>query len=466
MKPQSNRRPKPRHATRLARLAAAVALAGPVQAGGPYSAALNDPQNPHDAPVPGFVGPHGSGMARIFEGFDLETNEPIYQNPSNYVNPLFFAWAETVEEYSPSESVVSIHGNFSDPTRALGPVTGDHFEVVSLGDLSSEAMQNDELPGSITLTLAKPVRDLTGADFVVFENGQLAQFDYGGAGAGGIFAELAYVEVSGDGETFVRFPSTSLHGPLPALPEPLGTIYASLDPGNVHNLAGKHLNADGDSWGTPFDLADVGLPQITHIRIVDIPGNGSFTDSFGRPIYDPWKTSGSGGFDLEAIGAISAAMQFADWPQLEHLDPSLRGPNDDPDGDGIPNLIEYAFARLPWIADGRENLPLFQLVHEAGGPVIRFEFVRDERLVDLVYEVQASWSLEPDDWLSIAHSQAGSPVTALPGQALTIFEQPLSSILGIGVLRKVTLTSAAPAAGPERVFYRVKVSQQPAITNG
>ena len=68
----------------------------------------------------------------------------------------------------------------------------------------------------------------------------------------------------------------------------------------------------------PFDLenlvnepsvvaGEIDLNQINFVRIVDIPGNGSFLDSEGRPIYDPWQTPipGSGGFDLEAIGAIN-----------------------------------------------------------------------------------------------------------------------------------------------------------------
>ena len=67
-----------------------------------YSQALNDPLNAYDAPVPGFTGPHGIGKARIFIGLD-EDNEPIYQNPGNFTNPLFFAWAETVDDYQRSD---------------------------------------------------------------------------------------------------------------------------------------------------------------------------------------------------------------------------------------------------------------------------------------------------------------------------------------------------------------------------
>ena len=43
------------------------------------------------------------------------------------------------------------------------------------------------------------------------------------------------------------------------------------------------------------------------MRIVDIVGNGTALDSAGRPIYDPYPTTGSAGFDLDAVGVIHYA---------------------------------------------------------------------------------------------------------------------------------------------------------------
>jgi hypothetical protein len=71
-------------------------------------------------------------------------------------------------------------------------------------------------------------------------------------------------------------------------------------------------------FGTPFDLAlladtsavhteEVNLGAITHVRVVDIIGDGSQLDSFDNPIYDPTPTVGSGGFDLDGIGVINEA---------------------------------------------------------------------------------------------------------------------------------------------------------------
>ena len=435
----------------------AICAAMPPLAAGPYSASSNDPANPHDAPVPGFTGPHGIGKARLVAGLDDDL-QPIYQNPGNYVNPLFFAWPGNVAAYMPSESVSP---DFGLPQLALGPVTGDNFEVVSLGDLGADAITAGDPPGTLTLAFPQPLHDLTGADFVVFENGHISQSNLGGAGEGYIFAEFAYVEVSGDGVNFVRFPAVSLNPPLPALPEPLGTAYASLDATNVHNLAGKHVNAYGDSWGTPFDISDVGLATVTHIRIVDIPGNGAFADGTGNPVYDPWKTSGSGGFDLEAVGGISKMMNYADWPLLEKLPADKRGMEDDPDGDGVPNLLEYAFARLPWLHEPPDGLPQLRLTHENGSSFVELEFVRDERLTDVSYEVQFTTSLAAAGWTGVARGMGGAPLVALAGHAPVIVETSASPIASIGVLRKVSVRDTVPITASDRRFYRVKVISEP-----
>lgn len=420
----------------------ALALCGKCLAG-PYSQASNDPTSLTDAPVPGFVGPHGIGKARL-DTLTVDGNgEAIYQNPNNYINPLFFAWAETVADYQRSDMDLP----FSDPSLALGKLTGDPFDVVALGELNSSALEALSQPGSITVELSKPVINLTGCDFVVYENGAIAQHNYGGAGVGGIFGELAYVEVSANGVDFVRFPNTSLTASA------VGG-YGSIDPTNVRNLAGKHVNAYGDSWGTAFDLSEVNLPQITHIRLVDIPGNGSFQDTAGNPIRDPWATFGSGGFDLEAVGAISTSMTFGDWPQLADLSPADQTPEADPDHDGLTNLLEYAFARVPTVS---ESAPTSVAI--SGGNA-EIQLVRDERLTDVVYEVQASSTMSVGDWITIARSVSGQPFAGVNGYSPVISELSASAIQSIGVIRTCTVRDVVPIAADSRRFLRVKVSLQ------
>lgn len=415
----------------------AVVLCGATAVAGPYSLGWDDPSNAFDAPVPGFVGPHGEGKARLWNGVDF---------PNNSLNPVFFGWAGGWQNYVRSDKDLQ----FNDPSYALGPVTGDNFDVVSLGDMTAAQITASDLPGRITLTFAKPIANLSGADFVIFENSFVSQFTTpDGSQKGKVFAELAYVEVSSDGVNFVRFPSASLS------PSAVGS-YGTIDPSNVRNLAGKHVNAYGDSWGTPFDLSDVGLTQITHVRVVDIPGNGSFLDAAGRPIFDSWRTFGSGGFDLEAVGAIAVRISYPDWPALQSLPGNQRGALAEPAGDGVANLLKYAFAIQPGEA-ARKLLPRLEFVEVSGQQVPELVFRRDERLADLTYEVQASENLT--GWTPIASSVGGSAMQALPGGALAIQEASASSIASVGVIREVRVRDAVPVGGKR--FLRVVVARNP-----
>lgn len=187
----------------------------------------------------------------------------------------FSGWAEAVGSFVPGEN----RWGEDDDTRALGPATGKALDVTVLGR-----------GGSITLTFDPPITDGPGADFAVFENGFVA------AGDAGLSTDLAGVSVSGDGITFVQFPlETDNRSEVGA--------FGTIDPRQYRGFGGLHPLGRG----TAFDLAQLETPPaaVTHIRIDDVIGDGSLTDRFGNPIYDPYPTVGTAGFDLEAIGVLS-----------------------------------------------------------------------------------------------------------------------------------------------------------------
>jgi hypothetical protein len=188
----------------------------------------------------------------------------------------------------PNSALVS----FGDETLALGR-PGGTMDVVSLGD-----------GGTATLTFDSPICNAQGPDFAVFENGLHPDTDptmtlY--------FLELAFVEVSSDGEHFFRFPAVT-HVQTETQLENAD----AMDPSLIHNFAGKYEAM----YGTPFDLDEVednvllDKNKVTHIRLVDVVGCISIDscvryDSQGHIINDPWPTGfKSGGFDLDAIGVI------------------------------------------------------------------------------------------------------------------------------------------------------------------
>lgn len=193
-------------------------------------------------------------------------------------DPRIVAWATGWTNYLVG---ADCDAQWQTPAKALGPAQGTSGDIACLGN-----------GGQITLTFDVFISDGPGWDFAVFENG-----------FSDTFLELAFVEVSSNGIDFFRFPNASL------TPNPVGA-FGAVDPTNIDNLAGKYRQG----FGTPFDLAQLDgvsplldVRTVSHVKIVDIVGDGSALDSHGRPIYDPHRTVGSGGFDLEAVGVINAA---------------------------------------------------------------------------------------------------------------------------------------------------------------
>ena len=244
----------------LAALAPTLALAGPYAASGIPSSST------------GFVG-WATGVSDLTRGLQ------------NIANPT-----------GPYASV----GSAAD---ALGPVAGapgGSSGVVSLGD-----------GGSITLTFAQAIRNGAGDDFAVFENGF--------ASGGGVFAELGFVEVSSNGTDFFRFDAVSLTQTATQIGG-----FGTLDPTNVHNLAGGFASGQGAG----FDLGDLvgrspllDVDNVGYVRVVDVVGslNPLYAryDSRGNKINDPYATPfASGGFDLDGVGVINAVPEPTSFAAL------------------------------------------------------------------------------------------------------------------------------------------------------
>ncbi len=243
------------------------------------------------------------------------------------------AWADG---YTNMQYGTDVDATWMTPEKALGPAEGTSSEIVSLGR-----------GGTVTLTFPAGIGNRPGTDFAVFENS-----------FSDTFLELAFVEVSSDGIHFVRFPNYS------NTPDPVGA-YGDLWTRWIHNLAGKYRQG----YGTPFDLEELrtaynaqlagdtdfsaafaqqltnnfpllDLNNVTHLRLVDIVGDGSVLDSRGSVIYDPYATTGSAGFDLDAVGVLNEAfVPYADWAASH------------PPG----NLQEYALTGVPILGRSESN---------------------------------------------------------------------------------------------------------------
>jgi hypothetical protein len=198
---------------------------------------------------------------------------------------IFVGWATACDVILGWQNIaVDTFGKANAGTAASAVGKAGENGTVSLGD-----------GGNATLSFAAPIFNGTGADFAVFENAFIDSF-----------LEFAFVEVSSDGQKFVRFPAISIIQDSIQTPA-FGLSDCSL----VYNLAGTFRA----NFGTPFDLEDlkdsagIDLNNIRFVRMLDVVG--SLDDAYasydinGRKINDPWPTEfPSSGFDLDAVGVI------------------------------------------------------------------------------------------------------------------------------------------------------------------
>jgi hypothetical protein len=196
-------------------------------------------------------------------------------------------WGDSVEIIQGNQRI-----NASSPVKVT---TGEAIDALNAPDNRTVSLGDG---GQATYYFERAISNISGPDFVVFENG----FEW----VGGYFLELAFVEVSSDGKRYVRFPAQSIADTATQIEN-----LAYMECEWYHNLAGKHQAP----FGTPFDLneltdsAGIDINAITHVRLIDVVG--SLSDSFagrdvnGIKINDPWPTDfESGGFDLDAIGVL------------------------------------------------------------------------------------------------------------------------------------------------------------------
>jgi hypothetical protein len=117
----------------------------------------------------------------------------------------------------------------------------------------------------------------------------------------------------------------------------------------------------------------------------------------------------SGSFRLEITNASGLASRtafltvtpapgetFATWSELATVPANLRGPLDDPDGDRIPNLVEFALASAPGSFDGNPHPLSFASANGQVYPTITFTRRSDLAGVTLSVEVSSDLTYTTD----------------------------------------------------------------------
>lgn len=143
------------------------------------------------------------------------------------------------------------------------------------------------------------------------------------------------------------------------------------------------------------------LEEIEAIRLENLAGGGPETG------FESWLADEFGPTELE--------------------DSSVSGPNADPDGDGIPNFLEYALggsAKSP----SREILPAMEI--DAASGLLTLSFVRPTDVTDVEFIVESSADLE--QWTADAVLIDSTPVA---GGTLETYQAPSAGVSGRVFLR-------------------------------
>ncbi|MCS6989408.1 MAG: T9SS type A sorting domain-containing protein [Chloroherpetonaceae bacterium] len=217
--------------------------------------------------------------------------------------------------------------------------------------------------GSITLYFRRPIVNLPGVDFTVFEN----PF-YVGCDTTRVFAETGIVSASKDGVAFFEFPfqvidSLPINSPL----RYRGLAGVTPTNGAANPLLPGSPNQNR-SGGDSFDLATIGLDTAYFVRIADA----------GNRVNDGGAMAAS--FDLDAVAAIHQAALSAPTPSERPKSFALfqNYPNPfNPTTVIAYELAERSDARLELFdAQGRKIATLVNATQDAGRHAVWLDAAR------------------------------------------------------------------------------------------
>jgi len=140
------------------------------------------------------------------------------------------------------------------------------------------------------------------------------------------------------------------------------------------------------------------------------------------------------GAQLQTSINVTVVQPYSNWIAPDNFSTALALPTANPSGDGVPNLLKFAFGGNPLVAQRAPGLPQA----ESGGGVTFYQ----RQLAGLSYEVDESFDLVT--WTKIWQTSDG--IAASPVVAHT-------TVTGFDVL-----TIRDPAVAPLR-FWRVQVSE-------
>ena len=236
--------------------------------------------------------------------------------------------------------------------------------------------------------------------------------------------------------------------PAVHIPPPTVTSPASSAIGATTATLGGNVTSDGGSAvterGVVYSITTVNAdPVIGGTGVTKVTAAGT-TGVFTAPVSGlmvgtgytfkayATNTSGTGYTAATAFATFTAAAAFDSWAAAVGLSGPSANATAAPLGDGVPNLLKYAFnmnvsqpdVRVMVPGSGTRGLPSITLRQNGASSVLRFEFVR--RIGSgLVYTPQMSVDLAASSWLSGSNSPTVTPIDGTWERA--VYEGPVST---------------------------------------
>lgn len=154
-----------------------------------------------------------------------------------------------------------------------------------------------------------------------------------------------------------------------------------------------------------------------------------------------------------AINVSAAPGSFEEWSGgVRWPDQASAAKSADPDGDGLSNLLEFAFATDPLAAGAR--WPVVDLLDSGAGQTsLRLRFRRSVTATGLRFAVEVTSGLAAPVWEAVAEAEPGGPMTGLSPRIL-VEEQPLPD----GASAVVVTETRIPGEGSR--FMRLQVAEE------
>jgi uncharacterized repeat protein (TIGR03803 family) len=161
-------------------------------------------------------------------------------------------------------------------------------------------------------------------------------------------------------------------------------------------------------------------------------------------LYGTAPSGGAGGGGV--VFRLTLPPPMSDWKSM-HLGDANAADLDDPDHDGVSNLLEYALLTAPDVADS-EVVPTAAIAAFADGDRLGIDLPRDPARSDVTVHVEISDSLLPGSWISLATSTGGNPFSG-PGYFIGDSSSP--------GLKTVTIRDTQFVSSTSKRFIRIRV---------